>query len=176
VIGKGRPKIKPSEDQTPTLRRRAPPGPCALPKYQVDAPAPPRIPFDPRGPLPRGMTLMSFIGGSTTLRLGRAAGNVVNMLQNQAGTASSQQDRSERLSISRCIQRRQSKWPVASSLTQTPTAGGPVPARRPQPLSITLPSLTSAIHSTRPEAGADEGPVACSGDRKRSKTGEDEFR
>jgi len=89
VVGKDGPRIKPSEDQTPANASATPaPGPCA-PPVQTAPPVAARgaAPFDPNGPLPRGMTLFDFdTRGNRTIRTAAVPlTNVVSLLQNQTG-------------------------------------------------------------------------------------------
>jgi len=96
VVGKGGPKIKPSEDQTPPVppAQAPPPPPGAPPPPERGAaprgepPAGPRggVPFDPRGPLPRGaMSIMSSPSGITLSATAVPITTLVNMLQQQVG-------------------------------------------------------------------------------------------
>jgi uncharacterized protein (TIGR03435 family) len=78
VVGKDGPKIKRSEDQTPTASPAVtnPPALCGPPPPPVDAAAAQRPRFDPNGPLPRGSVMMS---GRLT-----AAGRAANTIQGSA--------------------------------------------------------------------------------------------
>src|SRR6185369_8826482 len=89
VVGKDGPKVKASEDQTPANPTvTAPTSPCAVPaQTNGDAPATSPPSFDPRGTLPRGMSLTMFMaGGNTEIRTSAAPWtNVVSMFQTQLG-------------------------------------------------------------------------------------------
>ena len=90
VVAKNGPKMKLSEDQSRPIPQGTPPPPPCAPPSAADAAAGQRgilPPFDPRGPIPRGVTGMSGSpsGGLTMTATAVPISNLVNMLQGWAG-------------------------------------------------------------------------------------------